>query len=215
MAHAHPTQPTNRARHARRRRSGHFRSSRHELLLSASGVPCCTSPCLHCPHTKDLENTHRIITDSTLNVATPTFSSRLHMDTCDGPRTHARAPSHNTHTASYMLDSNTRPNSCASHDSIGLDPRHERPARHVITNTFRIRRAHTCDQTHGMVYSNILPPNHNITMCPALQDRRFIGGIGKQRLLLPWLSALPREVAAKATIEAPALAGAAPAPACS
>jgi hypothetical protein len=64
---------------------------------------------------------------------------------------------------------------------------------------------------HDVVYSNKLPLNHDTSVRPALQERRLIVGIGEQRLLLPWLGALPREVATDATVEAPSLAGATPA----
>ena len=40
---------------------------------------------------------------------------------------------------------------------------------------------------HGVVYANNLPLNHNITVHPATQEHRFIDGVAKQRLLLPWL----------------------------
>jgi hypothetical protein len=63
-----------------------------------------------------------------------------------------------------------------------------------------------------MVYSNILSLNHNTTTRPALQERCLVVGTDEHRLLLPWFGALPGEVAANTTVEAPPLAGAVTAP---
>jgi hypothetical protein len=35
---------------------------------------------------------------------------------------------------------------------------------------------------HGVVYSNKLPLNHDITVHPATQEHQYVNGVAKQRL---------------------------------
>ena len=80
------------------------------------------------------------------------------------------------------------------------------PKTLTAVNTRKLDAPRHGHEHHGVVYSNKLPLNHDITTLPDLQKCRLLLGVGVHRLLLLRLGALPGEVAANATVEAPSLA---------
>jgi hypothetical protein len=92
--------------------------------------------------------------------------------------------------------------------------RTRRARRRLNAHATRARHTDSPRPHSGVVYSNILPLNHDVAARPALQESPFFVGVAVQCLLLPWLGTLPGEVAADATVKAPPFARASTTPAC-